>query len=74
MNAAICSVLLNVKQITDISLQMLQPIQKLHSKAIATLKPLDISKHKLRAYREMDDVIWNYKRSTSNKLELTGNK
>lgn len=74
MNAAICSVLLNVKQITDISLQIMKPIQKLHSKAIATLKPLDIGKHKLRAYREIDDVIWNYKRGKSNKLELTDHK
>lgn len=74
MNAAICSVLMNVKQITDISVQILKPLQKLRTKAIATLKPLDIGNHKLRAYREMDDVIWNYKRGTSNKLGLTDHK
>ena len=70
MNAAICSVLLNVKHITDISVQMLTPLQKLRTKAIATLKPLGvIGKHKLRAYREMDDVIRNYKREKSKKLK-----
>ena len=58
MNAALCSLVLNVKHFADVSSQqLLMPLQKLHTRAVATLKPMDYSQQKLRAFREMDNAI-----------------
>ena len=58
MNAALYSLVLNVKHITDVSSQqLLAPLQKLHTGAVATLKPMDYSQQKLRAFREMDHAL-----------------
>ena len=58
MNAALCSLVLNVKHIMDVSSQqLLTPLQKLHTREVATLKPMDYSQQKLRAFREMDHTI-----------------